>query len=259
MTSPSVVVHHTDELLAAAAAARLVTRLVDIQSAGRTPSLVLTGGTIANKMYAALAEMPALHAVDWSRVQLWWGDERFVAPGDSDRNEVQARATLLDQLRLDPALVHPMPPDDGVWAGDPERAAADYAGLLAAAAQPEDHGPVPSFDILLLGVGPDGHVASLFPERPELYEERPTAAVRHSPKPPPTRVTMTMPTLRRAREVWFVVSGADKAKPVRLALGGAGMMQVPAAGVVGTSRTLWLLDHDAAAELPQSLARLASP
>ncbi|HET7327277.1 MAG TPA: 6-phosphogluconolactonase [Nocardioidaceae bacterium] len=259
MSSPSVLVHRNADLLAAAAAARLVTRLVDVQSAGRAASLVLTGGSIANQMYAALAELPAHDAVDWSGVDLWWGDERFVAADSSDRNEAQARSALLDRLRLDPARVHPMPADDGAYAGDPERAAADYAEALATAAQPEDHGPTPAFDILLLGVGPDGHIASLFPERPELYDERPTAAVRHSPKPPPTRITLTMPTLRRAREVWFVVSGADKAGPVRLALGGAGMMQLPAAGVVGTTRTLWLLDHDAAAELPPSLARPASP
>lgn len=253
MSSPSVVVHRNADLLAAAAAARLVTRLVDLQSAGRVPSLVLTGGTIANRMYAELAGLPARDAVDWSRVELWWGDERFVAGDDPDRNEGQARAALLDQLRLDPGRVHPVAANEGGHLDDPDRAASDYAAALAAAAQPEDHGPVPAFDILLLGVGPDGHVASLFPERPELYDERPTAAVRHSPKPPPTRVTMTMPTLQQAREVWFVVSGADKAKPVRLALGGAGMMQVPAAGAVGTSRTLWLLDHEAAAELPESL------
>lgn len=259
MSSPSVVVHRNADMLAAAAAARLVTRLVDVQSTGRVASLVLTGGSIANRLYAALAELPAHDAVDWSRVELWWGDERFVAPDSPDRNERQAREALLDRLRLDPARVHPMPADDGAYADDPDRAASDYAESLAAAAQPEDHGPSPAFDILLLGVGPDGHVASLFPERPELYEERPTSAVRHSPKPPPTRVTMTMPTLRRAREVWFVVAGADKAGPVRLALGGAGMMQVPAAGVTGTSRTLWLLDHDAAAEVPASLARPASP
>lgn len=254
MTSPAVVVHRSAELLAAAAAARLVTRLVDLQSAGRVPSLVLTGGTIANRMYAEIAGLPARDAVDWSRVDLWWGDERFVPAGDPDRNEQQARKALLDELRLDPSRVHPVAADEGEYAGDPDRAASDYAAELARAAQPEDHGPVPAFDLLLLGVGPDGHVASLFPERPELYDERATASVRHSPKPPPTRVTMTMPTLRSAREVWFVVAGADKATPARLALGGAGMMQVPAAGVAGTSRTLWLLDRDAAAELPESLS-----
>ncbi|MPZ93693.1 MAG: 6-phosphogluconolactonase [Propionibacteriales bacterium] len=258
MTSPIVVTHRGADLLAAAAAARLVTRLVDVQSTGRVPSLVLTGGSIATRMYAALAAMPARDAVDWSRVELWWGDERFLPPGHADRNETQARAALLDRLRLDPARVHAMPADGGPYAGSPDAAADAYADALAAAAQPEDHGPVPVFDVVLLGVGPDGHVASLFPERPELYDERTAAAVRHAPKPPPTRVTLTLPTLRQAREVWFVVAGSDKAKAVRLALSGAGLMQVPAAGVTGTRQTLWLLDHDAAAELPTALAQMPS-
>jgi 6-phosphogluconolactonase len=257
MSAQSVLVHRTADVLAEAVAARLVTRLVDVQSTGRIASLVLTGGTIANKIYAAVAAMPARDAVDWSRVELWWGDERFVEANSDERNEKKAREVLLDHLRLDPALVHPM--GAAVPGADPDTAAADYAAALAKAARPEDHGDTPAFDILLLGVGPDGHIASLFPERPELYEERATATVRHAPKPPPIRITMTLPTLRRAREVWFVVAGADKAKPVRLALGGAGVMQIPAAGVTGTSRSLWVLDHDAAAELPPTLARLASP
>src|SRR5699024_8900461 len=123
-----------------------------------------------------------------------------------DRNETQARKALLDQLSLDPDRVHPIPASDAAG-DDPDQAAQDYVATLAAASQPEDHGDIPTFDILMLGVGPDGHVASLFPERPALYDERVAVAVRNSPKPPPTRVTLTLPTLCHAREVWFVVSG----------------------------------------------------
>jgi 6-phosphogluconolactonase len=255
---PTVVVHHSPELLAQAAAARLVTRLVDAQSGGRTPSLVLTGGTIAGRTYAAVADSPAHAAVDWSLVDLWWGDERFLPAGDPDRNETQARAALLDRLPVDPERVHPMPAADGPD-DDPDQAAAAYAERLRAAALPEDHGDVPTFDVLLLGVGPDGHVASLFPEHPALYDERAVTAVRGAPKPPPTRLSMTMPTLLSAREVWFLVAGGDKAQAVRLALSGAGPMQIPAAGVRGRQRTLWLLDREAAGEVPSSLARTASP
>ncbi len=142
---------------------------------------------------------------------------------------------------------------------DPDRAADLYAEQLAAAAAPEDHADVPTFDILMLGVGPDGHVASLFPERPALYDERAAVAVRNSPKPPPTRITLTMRTLARAREVWFVVAGDDKAKAAYLALSGAGVVQIPAAGPRGTQRTLWMLDREAASQLPAGLTRLASP
>jgi 6-phosphogluconolactonase len=259
VSDPTVVVHRSADLLAQAAAARLVTRLVDAQSSGRPASLVLTGGGIAARTYAAVADSPAHAAVDWARLDLWWGDERFLPAGDPERNETQARETLLDRVPVDPSRVHPMPASGSAGTVDPDDAAAAYAGELRAATRHEDHGVVPAFDVLLLGVGPDGHVASLFPEHPELYDERAVTAVRGAPKPPPTRLSMTMPTLRSAREVWFVVSGPDKARAVRLALSGAGMMQVPAAGVRGRQRTLWLLDRDAASEVPAALARAGSP
>jgi 6-phosphogluconolactonase len=255
---PTVLVHRTPDELAEAVCARLVTALVDAQSAGRVPRVVLTGGSIADRIHAAVAGSPARDAVDWSRVELWWGDERFLPSGDPDRNETQARKALIDHLRVDDARVHPMAASDSVG-DDPDRAADLYASELAAAAEPQDHGDVPTFDIVMLGVGPDGHVASLFPERPALYDERTVVAVRNSPKPPPTRISLTMPTLARGREVWFVVAGEDKAKAVHLALAGAGVVQVPAAGPRGTSRTLWMLDRDAASQLPAGLTRLASP
>lgn len=251
--TPIVETHRTAEELAGATAARLVTRLVDAQSAGRRPHIVLTGGTIARAVHRALRDSPAVASIDWHRVQVWWGDERFVAADDPERNELQARVDLLDALPLDPALVHPVAASDGVHGDDPEAAAEAYAAELAACALPEDHAEVPTFDVLMLGVGPDGHVASLFPEHPGLHETRSVAAVRHSPKPPATRVSMTFPTLARAREVWFIASGEGKSAAVRNALGGAGHLQVPAAGPRGIERTVWLLDHAAATALPAGL------
>ncbi|HET7174125.1 MAG TPA: 6-phosphogluconolactonase [Nocardioidaceae bacterium] len=259
MTAATVIIHRSPELLAAAAAARLVTTLVDVQSAGRVPRLVLTGGRIADRIHRTLAESAARDSVDWGRLEIWWGDERFLPADDPDRNERQARSALLDLVPIDPGLVHPMPAPGDVG-GDPETAAERYAAALAAAAGPEDHGRVPTFDVLMLGVGPDGHVASLFPEQPALYDEaRTVTAVRGAPKPPPTRITMTMPTLSRAHEVWFCVSGREKARAVHLALGAAGAVQVPAAGPRGMRRTLWLLDREAAAGVPPGMTRVASP
>jgi 6-phosphogluconolactonase len=142
---------------------------------------------------------------------------------------------------------------------EPEAAAEKYAAELARASHPEHYGAVPRFDVLLLGVGPDAHVASLFPEEPALYEERSVVAVRGAPKPPPTRISLTLPTIRSAAEVWLVVSGEDKAGAVRLALSGAGEVQVPAAGARGRQRTMWLLDRAAASQLPPGLERIASP
>jgi 6-phosphogluconolactonase len=259
MTTPTVIVHRDAALLAKAVAARLVTRLVDVQAATQHASVVLTGGGILIATLAELNSSPARDAVDWSRLDVWWGDERFLPTGHPERNETQARAALLDRVPVDPARVHPMPASNGPDGPDPDAAAARYADQLRAAARPEDHGPVPSFDVALLGMGPDAHVASLFPELPALYEERPVAAVHGSPKPPPIRITLTLPSIQAATEVWVVAAGAEKARAAHLALSGAGVVQVPAAGAVGRQRTLWLLDREAATRLPASLARIASP
>lgn len=249
MSEASIAVHADAELLAQAVAARLLVRILDAQTGRGQASVVLTGGRIAAAVYRALAALPAREAVDWSRVDVWWGDERFLPEGDPQRNATQARAALLDAVPLNPARVHPMPASDDPAGSDPEEAAARYAAELAQAARPGT-AALPHFDVLLLGVGEDGHVASVFPEHPVHFESRPVSAVRGSPKPPPIRTTLTLPTINTAEEVWLVASGADKARAVGLALAGAGPVQLPAAGVRGTNRTLWLLDRSAAADLP---------
>ncbi|MBW1597626.1 6-phosphogluconolactonase [Streptomyces sp. JJ38] len=249
--STQVVVHRNKEELARATAARLVTTLVAAQTERGTASVVLTGGRSGIALLEAVAASPARDAVDWAHLDVWWGDERFLPAGDPERNETQARAALLDAVPLDPARVHPMEPSGGTFGDDADAAAAGYAARLDAAALPQDHGPVPSFDVLLLGVGPDTHVASLFPELPGVREtERTVVGVHGSPKPPPTRVSLTLPAIRAAREVWLLAAGEDKAQAVAVALSGAGEVQAPAAGAHGRTRTLWLLDETAASRLP---------
>lgn len=255
--APGVVVHADKQELADAVADRLVTAVVEAQSSRGVADVVLTGGSMGSAVLTALGRSPGRDAIDWAAIRLWWGDERYLPAGDSERNETQAREALLDQLDLPPANVHPVPAADAGVAS-PEEAADRYAEQLAAAAGPGE--AVPRFDVLLLGVGPDAHVASLFPGHPGLYErDRTVIAVHGSPKPPPTRVSLTFPTLCRARDVWFMVSGADKADAVGLALSGAGEMQAPAAGVHGARSTLWLVDRSAARHVPQQLVRPASP
>ncbi|MFE1955379.1 6-phosphogluconolactonase [Streptomyces sp. NPDC059524] len=250
--APQLVVHRDKELMAQAAAARLITKIVDAQSARGSASVVLTGGRNGNGLLAALAAAPARDAIDWGRLDLWWGDERFLPDGDPERNYTQAREALLDSVPLDPRRVHPMPASDGPFEAD--AAAEAYAAELANAAGPEDHGEVPTFDVLMLGVGPDTHVASLFPELPAVREtERMVVGVHGAPKPPPTRITLTLPAIRSAREVWLLAAGEDKANAAAIALSGAGEVQAPAAGAYGRSRTLWLLDAAAASQLPSSL------
>ncbi|MCO5973676.1 6-phosphogluconolactonase [Actinoallomurus soli] len=258
MTAPSVLVHRDQPLLAKAVAARLVTRLVDAQAATGGAHVVLTGGGVGTAVLEELAAAPARDAVDWGRLDVWWGDERYLPSGHEERNETGARAALLDHVDIDPKRIHPMPSSDSGLS--PEDAAEQYAAELRAATRPEDHGVVPSFDVLMLGLGPDSHVASLFPGMPALYEEeRPVVAVHGAPKPPPTRISLTMPALRTAREVWIIAAGESKARAVHLALSDAGPVQVPGAGARGRQRTLFLLDRAAAGQLPPGMDRIASP
>ena len=222
-------------------------------------SVVLTGGGIGTAVLAELSAAPAADAVDWQHLDVWWADERFLPSGHPERNETGAREVLLERVDVDPGRVRPMPGPDGPDGDDPEAAAARYAAWLSAAARPEDHGQVPSFDVLLLGIGPEGHVASLFPGMPALYDDRPVVAVRGSPKPPPTRLTLTLPAIGAAREVWLIAAGEEKAGAVQLALSGAGPVQVPAAAARGRQRTLFLLDRAAGGRLPPELGLPASP
>jgi 6-phosphogluconolactonase len=251
--APTVVVHHDPVVLASAVAARLVTTLVDAQISGGVPSVVLAGGGIVIASLEALRDCPARPAVDWRRVEVWWGDERFVTRDSPDRNERQARTALLDALDLDPARVHPMGWLGGPDGSDADAAADRYAAELAAAAPGSAR--VPEFDVLLLGMGPEGHTASIFPESPSAYDDRTVVGVHGCPKPPATRISLGFSALRSARQVWVLVTGAEKAPAVALALSGAGAVQVPAAGAVGRQQTLWLLDEAAASHLPKDLRR----
>ncbi|WP_199421694.1 6-phosphogluconolactonase [Actinotalea solisilvae] len=253
MTAPArvVVVHPDAATLATATAARLLLRLVDAQSTHRPLHVALTGGTVGIRTLAEVAASPLRHAVDWTGVHLWWGDERFLPAGDADRNETQARAALLDALPVPASNVHPVPAADA--AATPEEAAAAYADELARFAAPaadavDDAGPaVPAFDVVLLGMGPDGHVASLFPGHEALdVVDRTVVGVHGSPKPPPLRVSLTFPALEAADEVWVVAAGAEKADAVARALGGDEVSSTPAVGAVARTRTLWLLDAAAA-------------
>lgn len=239
MREAEVLVHDTPEALATAVAARFVARLVELQREGTEPSVVLTGGSIAAAIHAAVVASPDRAQVDWTRVDFWFGDERFVPRDDPDRNIGQARRAMLDHLPVDPRRVHPMAPSDGAFGDDVDAAAAAYAEQLGDTA----------FDVLMLGIGPDGHCASLFPGRPEVQDQRPAVAVRDSPKPPPTRISLTLEPLSRASEVWWVASGEGKAAAVRDAVQGADPADVPAAGPHGRDRTLWFLDRDAASAL----------
>ena len=252
---PEIVVEPSADLLAQNTAGRTVAMLVSALSVRPVAHLALTGGGILENVLGALRELRGRDAVDWRRVHIWWADERYVASGSDERNDKVAYAELLGSLALDPARVHRMPAADEGFGADVEAAADSYASQLAATVTPDQGDEdVPHFDAVLLGVGPDGHCASLFPEHPGVYEhDASVIAVHNAPKPPPTRLSLTFRALDAANEVWFIASGDTKAHAVAMALGGAGRVQVPAAGPRGRYRTLWLIDRAAAAQLPSNL------
>lgn len=242
MTAPRIEVHDSSESLATAVAGELLTRLADAQAGGVIPQIGLTGGTIADAVHRELARLSGGSEVDWSQVVVWWGDERFVAPDSPDRNCGRARAAFLSVVGADPAHVHEMPstadaPDVG-------------AGALAYSATVREFGSG-SLDILMLGVGPDGHIASLFPGYPQLdVDDAIAVAVTASPKPPPERISLTFSALNRSRSVWFLVSGDEKADAVARALAeDTDLHDTPAAGVTGLEETIWFLDRDSASHL----------
>ena len=245
-----VLVHPDKAALAGAVAARFITKLLDILDAQAVAHVVLTGGGMAAAVHEAVAASPARTTLDWSRVHFWWGDERWVPAGDADRNDEQARVALLDALDLPTGNIHRFPASDGNL--DLDAAAEAYAAELA------QHGadglPHPIFDITFLGVGPDGHIASLFPHRSGIQvTDRTVIAVRNSPKPPPERLSLTRPVINSSQRVWLVLAGADKASALGLALAGASRDEVPVAGIKGRKRTVFFVDGDAAAEVPETL------
>lgn len=243
--APEVVVEPDADSLAEGVAASLVELLAEAIEDNGVAHVALTGGGILEKVIGAL---PGAGDLDWNRVHVWWGDERWVAPDSDDRNDKAAFAAGLDRLDLDPSRIHRMPADDGTYA-DVEAAAAAYAAELADEAS-TDGGDVPEFDVVLLGIGPDGHCASLFPHHPgTTVTNRSVIAVHDSPKPPPTRLSMTFPTLDAATEVWFVASTAGKADAVAQAVHGTDREAVPSSGPKGRARTLWLVDEAAASKL----------
>ena len=241
-TPPLVVVLPDKQAVADAGAARLVTALLDAQAQGRTPHVALTGGSLGSAIVTSILQVPAHTAVDWSRVSVWWGDERYLPAGDPDRNDTQNDAAGLDRLGLDPSFVHQVPgPDSSASA---EESAGAYSSILRGS-----EGGV--FDVMILGVGPDGHVASLFPGHPaQLTRDAIAVGVHQSPKPPPDRVSLTFECLNRSDRVWFLVAGADKAQAVRNGVQGAGPDLSSAAQVHGARETVWLVDRDSASELP---------
>ena len=232
------------DALALEAAGRL-TRLIHEAIAERGIARVaLSGGSTPTRLYRRLAAAPFSKAVNWSRVHLYLADERFLPHEDPESTTRLIRESLLSGIELPEAHFHPMP-----TTGIPEECARDYQRLLDAFFEPQG----PGLDLALLGMGPDGHTASLFPGLPDL--ESRVGAVHQSPKPPAIRLSLSRDALCQSRAIWFLVTGADKAETLRQVFNSDldDPNALPAARIEALDHTsLWLTDPAAAAALQQS-------
>lgn len=240
-----IVVREQPAELADLVADRFVTEVRALTDAGRTVHVSLTGGTMGIATLRTIAAHPGRDGIDWSRVHFWWSDERFVPRDHADRNAGQARDALLDAIAVPAGNIHEMPASDE--GEDLDAAAQRYAAELARFG---DGATTPAFDICFLGVGPDAHIASLFPGRDEVHVTDAIAlAVRDSPKPPPERITLTLPVINGSESVWLVMAGADKAAALSLLAADADIAEAPAAGARGRTETVVYADRAAAAEI----------
>lgn len=245
-----VVIAETKDQLADSVASRFLSRVAKRTSSGKESHISLTGGSMGSAVLAAAGRRSRIKEIDWTLVHFWWSDERWLPRGDAERNDRQALDALLDALPIPAENIHTVAgSDEGI---ELDAAAERYAAELARFGT--DEHPWPSFQICFLGVGPDAHIASLFPDRPEIQNtDRAVLPVRDSPKPPPERVTFTRPVINSSQRVWMVMSGADKASALGLALAGASYQSVPAAGAKGTRRTVFFVDQAAAGKVPPEL------
>ena len=241
MTEPAAetLVFETATDLVETARARFVDLVTRAQEERGIAHVALTGGSNGIALLRALAADSG--DIAWQRVEIYWGDDLFVPATDPDRNSGQAFEALLNHVPVDPARIHVMAPSDGEFGDDIDAAARDYARLV---------GPDTVLDLHLLGMGGEGHVNSLFPHTLATAEEIATVLpVTDSPKPPPRRITLTFPVITRSREVWLLVSGAEKAFAVKAAHDGAPRHDWPCSGARGTDNTVWFLDTAAADRL----------
>lgn len=245
-----VLIHKDSEALTASLSARFLTKTQDLLEEFDSVNIVLEGGRVGIAVLDSINANPARDTLDWQRVHFWWSDERFVPTGDADRNDRKAREALLDHLEIPAENIHPMPASDQGLTLD--EAAVAYADELARFADGDS--ALPRFDITFLGVGPDGHTASLFPNFAEVLDKDHTVlSVRNSPKPPPERITLTRSAINSSARIWVEIAGAEKASSLGLALAGASYVDVPIAGVKGRKRTVFFVDQAAAAEVPAEL------
>lgn len=238
-----IVVFPDTEMLTYAAADYVVKVAQEsIASHGRF-IFALSGGTTPRKLYGLLATEPYRSQIVWEKVEIFWSDERCVPPDDAESNYRLAQEVMLSQLTLSPNQIHRMPADEA----DREVAAEKYSQEM----QRVFGETLPRFDLIQLGMGPEGHTASLFPHQPSLHEQQRLTIPVTVPKPPPPRLTFTPPVLNAARHILFLVTGSEKADAVQAVLEGNYQPDEYPAQIVQPSQgeVTWMFDRDAAAKL----------
>ena len=219
--------------VAQAVAEDLFTFVKDGLADGKTLNLALTGGTVGIASLAASKAYP-YNELPLERLHIWWGDERFVASDSDDRNALQARKAWLDALNLPKSNIHEFPSTD--------------SGMTAPAAAKAFENDFStrgiSFDLMLMGMGPDGHIASIFPGLTSFDRAGMVFAELDSPKPPKERLSFNYEVINSASQIWFTVAGADKAEAVNSVFSET-LEQLPAARVQGKEKTVWYVDQTA--------------
>ena len=219
--------------------ARLNTLIHEAGASSRV-DLAISGGAITTSLLPSL--LPFVGEVDWSRVRVWLVDERYVASGDEDRNDDQAWEGFFHAASGVEFVRMPTSDESAPGAGSLDEATTAFAATW------RDLMGECSFDIALIGMGPDGHICSLFPGRVDLEEPSPILAIRNSPKPPPQRITVSMPVMRACGEVWLTTAGSAKADALGRAFAGASPLEIPVAGILSSTTRVYL-DEAAAARI----------
>lgn len=280
MATRKLVVYPDKDLMIQAGAQRFALALLDLlaerlpDSTHRTRvDVALSGGSAAQPLGLVLDD-PLAEAIDWSRVHFWWSDERFVPAYDTDRNALEARRLLLDKLVADGKLpesnIHEMAADvrstdeiadamaNAESDDDAVRAVADAANdaLLDAAARDyeaeliRELGPKPTIDLMILGMGPDGHYASLFPGHDEVkVTDRLAVGVNHSPKMPPLRVSLTAPMIASSSRTWFFAAGAGKADSLAHVFAKPNDPNYPSSYANGVDEFIWFSTEETVTKL----------
>jgi 6-phosphogluconolactonase len=253
MSAPKIRILTDAEAVSRAAAEEFV-RLANAASAARGQfTVALSGGSTPKRLYQLLAESPFREQVAWDKVEFFWGDERSVPPDHNDSNYHTAFEAMLRKLPVPAAHIHRMEAERT----DRDAAARDYEAALGRVFKTSASGEMPVFDLILLGMGPDGHTASLFPHTTALKERSRWIVVNYVPKFATDRMTFTVPVLNRAREVLFLIAGADKAEPLHEVLEGPPNSDEYPSQFVKPSpgEVVFFVDRAAAAKLTTTAAK----